>query len=367
MSSGRKKVLFLASSLADGGAQRVFSILLRHLDRNRFEPHLGVLRAEGAYLTDLPSDVGVHDMRVSRIRYSLPAIVKLIRKLRPDAVMSTMLATNLALIASKPFLPRGTRVLIREAASPSEILLQETTHPRFWRWVYRHVYRHADRVICLSEAMVDDMVRQFNLPREKIVRIYNPVEEEKVRELGESGGNPYSGPGPHLVSAGRLSREKGFDLLISALSAVLKQFPNAELVILGEGRLKKDLVEQAAQLGLTERVRLPGFEQNPWRYFRHADLFVLASRHEGMPNALLEALAVGTPVVAADCPGGIREIQSCAPPMVLVRPEDPQALAEAIISMCGRTRTDGEIQQQARPDLSKFNLQQVVSEYSALF
>ncbi|HEY6968214.1 MAG TPA: glycosyltransferase [Candidatus Angelobacter sp.] len=366
MIAAREKILLLASALQEGGAQRVYSILLRHLDRNAFEPHVALLRAQGTYVEDLPKDVTVHDLCASRIRYSVPRIVKLIRKLRPKAVMSTMLATNLALILTKPFLPRGTRLLIREAGTPSRLLSDHVDHPLFWRSVYRNLYKHADRVICLSDAMASEMVELFKLPPEKVVRIYNPLDEKRVRELGEQGDNPYSGPGPHLVSAGRLSHEKGFDVLVAALPRVLERLPKAELVILGEGHLKKDLIEQATRLGLNVKVRFPGFQSNPWRYFRHADLFVLASRHEGMPNAVLEALALGTAVVATDCPGGIREIQGCAPGMILAPPEDPEALAEAIISTC----TDGKSSQkpqQCRPDLSKFNLQQVVREYSELF
>jgi len=363
----RKKILFLAAALDEGGAQRVYSILLRHLDRNSFEPHLGLLQAQGAYLADLPKDVTVHNLNSSRIRYSLPRIVKLIRKLGPHAVMSTMLPANLALILSKPFLPRGTRLLIREAAMPGRLLSDHMAHPRFWKSVYRHLYKRVDRIICLSNAMASEMVELFKVPSEKVVRIYNPLDEKRVRELGEQGGNPYSGPGPHLVSAGRLSREKGFDVLLAALPYVMERFPQAELVVLGEGHLRKDLTEQAARLHVADNVRFLGFQPNPWPYFRHADLFVLASRHEGMPNALLEALALGTPVLATDCPGGIREIQSCAPEMIiLVPPEDSRALAEAIISAC-MGRGTGEKQQRWQPDLSNFNLEHIVREYSELF
>lgn len=361
MNPERKKVLFLASALDQGGAQRVYSILLRHLDRNSFEPHLAVLQARGTYLADLPKDVPIHNLNASRIRYSVPRIAKLIRKLRPHAVMSTMLATNLALILSKPFLPRGTRLLIREAGTPTLLLSHHVDYPRLWKSVYRHLYKRVDRVICLSDIMANEMVEQFNLPREKVVRIYNPLDAQRVRELGEQGGNPYTGPGPHLVSAGRLSWEKGFDVLVAALPRVVERFPEAELVIIGEGELRNELMEQAARLHVASHVRFPGFQANPWPYFRYANLFVLASRHEGMPNALLEALALGTPVVATDCPGGIREIQSCAPQMVLIPPGNPDALAEAIISACTRTEP------QPQSDLSKFNVQQIVREYSELF
>src|SRR5262249_8123276 len=152
------------------------------------------------------------------------------------------------------------------------------------------------------------------------------------RRMSESDGNPFDGPGPHLIAAGRLSREKGFDILLDAMPAVLSKLPNARLTILGEGLLREALITHAKNLGLTSTVSFPGFKTNPWRFFRHADLFILASRYEGFPNVLLEALAIGTPIIATNCPGALQEIQSSHNQISLVASEDAAALAEAIIS-----------------------------------
>lgn len=367
MAPERKKVLFLAPSLTHGGAERVFSILLRHLDRSCFEPHLGVLQAEGTYLGDLSQDTVIHDLKAPRIRYALPPILRLVRKLRPHTVMATLRPLNLLLILSKPFLPGGTRVLVRETAMPSPTLEYETAHPRVWEWLYRHLYKRADCVIGLSDAMVADLMQNFNVPPEKIVRIYNPVDSQRVWELAAIGPTPYVSPGPHLVAAGRLSREKGFDVLLAAMPAVVRHFPTAELLVLGEGPLKAELTDQMRRLSLTQNVHFPGFESNPWRYFRHADLFILPSRYEGLPNVLLEALALGTPVVATDCPGGVREIQACDPEMVLVPPENPNALAQAVILACGKSRSIPEGHKKALPNVNQFDLQEAVRQYSRLF
>lgn len=366
MNSSRKKVLFLAPSMMGGGAERVISTLLQHLDRNRFELHLAMLHTGGVFVRDIPEDVLLHDLQVARVRYVLPAIVRLAWKLKPQTIMSTLRHLNVALILSKPFLPRNTRLLVREAALASPTLKYETKHPEFWTWFYRHLYKYADRIVGLSDAMVNDLVQNFKVPAEKTVRIYNPIDTKRVRRSAQAGTNPYSGLGPHLVAAGRFSREKGFDLLLAAMPAVIQEFPGVELVILGEGPLKSELMEQAQQLGLQSSVSFPGFDLNPWRYFRHADLFVLSSRYEGLPNVLLEVLAVGTPVVATDCPGGVREIQTCDPEMVLVAPEDPAALAAAIILSCEKTRNANHARARSLPDLSNFDLQQIVTEYSRL-
>jgi glycosyltransferase involved in cell wall biosynthesis len=363
MNSHRKKVLFLIPSLAGGGAERVFTTLLAHLDRTRFELHLGVLEGEGTYMKDVPPDVGVHRLNISRVRYAIPGIVRLVWKVRPYAVLSTLGHLNLALLLGRPFMPRGTRLLVREAAVTTAFLKVETRHPRLWTWLYRGLYRRADAVICLSDSMAEDLAQNFRVPREVLVRIYNPVEIERVRRLADHGGNPYIGPGPHFVAAGRLTRQKGFDVLLHALPLVLERFPEARLTVLGDGPLKEELRNLARRLGILEKVDFLGFQENPWRYLKHADLVLLPSRYEGTSNILLEALAIGTPVIASDCPGGTREIQGYNPEMILVPPENPSALTQAIVTAFNTSRRPQEIQQ-VQEGLRPFDLQQVVSAYS---
>ncbi len=369
MTVGRKKVLFLIPNLKGGGAERFFCILLRHLDRGSFELHLALLQAKGEYLQDLPADVAVHDLKCSRGRYALPAIIRLAWKLRPDVVFSTLPQTNVALIVSKPFLPRGVRILLAEAALASAALQDqaEVAHPRIWKWLYRHLYKRADKVVCLSESMIDDLAVNFNVPREKLTRIYYPMDFDRVRELAEAGDNPYAGPGPHLATAGRLCPQKGFDLLLAAMPAVRAQYPQASLTILGQGVLLSELNHQASRLGLGDAVRFVGFQLNPWPYFKYADVFVLSSRYEGLPNVLLEAMALGTPIVATDCPGAMREVQAIHSELVMVPAEDPARLAAGIVA---RLKADGPRGTSARelpPALDAFSLQQIVDDYRALF
>ena len=186
----RKRILFLLPYLAGGGAERVFSTLLRHCDRTRFEPHLAVLQSGGKYAQDIPSDITVHDLDVARARYSIPSIVRLVWTLRPQTVLSTLWHLNFALILSRPLLPRGTRLLVRETTTASAYLLEDAPHPEFWNWLYCHLYKRADRIVCASDAMMSDLVQRFNLPREKLVRIYNPIDAARIRELAQEGGNP---------------------------------------------------------------------------------------------------------------------------------------------------------------------------------
>lgn len=364
MSLQRDRVLFVLPSLGGGGSERVFSILLRHLDRDRFEPHLALLNSHGSYITDLPPDVVVHELKTSRVRYALPGLVNVARKVRPRTVLSTLAPMNLALTMVQPFMPNGTRLLIREAAMASWVLPNLTGHPRIWKALYKLFYPRADKIICLSDAMVEDLAVNFKLPRSKLVRIYNPVDIRNVRNLASALPGPYSGPGPHLVAAGRFSPEKGFDLLLSAMSILHERVPEADLTILGAGPLAGELIAQAERLGLSQTVRFAGFQQNPWPYFKHATTLVLPSRYEGLPNVVLEALALETPVVAFDCPGALRELKAWCNNLVMVPPQSPQALADAITSVCNESAAMHMGSNSALA--GKFGVEQIVSEYSNL-
>jgi glycosyltransferase involved in cell wall biosynthesis len=368
MIPSRKKVLFLVPSFAAGvgGAERVITILLRHLDHSRFECHLALVGEGRAFLEDIPREVTVHHLRISRMRYCAPAIVKLSRQLKPDTILSTVIFLNAMLMLAKPLLASRPKILLREASLPSAFLAQGARYPRILKWMYRRLYPRADQIICLCDAAIDDMVEHLGISRAKLVRIYNPVDVEMLLRLAENAESPYTGPGPHAIAMGRLQREKAYDMLLWAFSSVLKAFPQAQLTILGEGPLETQLKKQAVELGVDHAVAFPGFQKNPWPYVKHADLFVLASRFEGLPNALLEALALGVPVVATDCPGGVREIQKSAPEIVLVPAEDHVALAGAIVAALSKPKSERPSSRQVAESLSDFDLQEIVREYSQL-
>src|SRR5262249_29936560 len=193
---------------------------------------------------------------------------------------------------------------------------------------------------------------------------YNPLDIHNVRRLAEGAANPYSGLGPYLVAAGRLSPEKDFDLLLAAMPEVRERFLQAVLTILGEGPRARELSAQAERLGLRDAVCFAGFRQNPWPYFKHATLLVLPSRHEGLPNVVLEALALGTPVVASECPGAYEKssfpvlVSSCR------HQRTRKLLATAIASVCNGS--EARAKAESAMTLSKFSIAQIVSECSNL-
>ena len=364
MAAERRRVLLLVPSFAGGagGAERVFSILAKHLDSSRFEIHLALAQGRHAHLTDIPEHVVVHNLHISRMRYALPAIVKIARRVKPQVILSTVVYLNTMVVLAKPFFPSNVRVVLREAIMPSAFLAGEARQPRFWEWVYRRLYGKADKIVCLSESMSAEFADRFGVPREKLTCIYNPIDATAIRLAAGDLTSSYSGEGPHLVSVGRLQRQKGFDILLKAMPLLRRHVPNAMLTIVGEGPLEQELKAQAQSLGLGEAVHFSGFQPNPWTFIKHADVFVLPSRFEGMPNTVLEALALGTQAVATDCPGGVREIKAQFPELKLVAPEDPAALADAIVAQYRSGRKGAYID--GPPHFGKFGLDYVLRSYT---
>src|ERR1051326_1272191 len=284
--TSRKRILFFVPAFkgGSGGPERAIAVLLRSLDHDRYECHLALAQTGHAYLEEIPHCVAVHQLQVSRMRYALPGILRLVWRLRPQTILATVSYLNAMVIIGQSFFPRGIKLLLREATTPSAFIEKDTHYPRLWSWLYRRLYPRAERIICLSDSVLEDMALHFGIPREKLVRIYNPVEIKTLRQLASAQGNPYRESGPHLVTAGRLRHEKGVDLLLEAMSGVIKRFPGVRLAILGEGPLEAELKAQASALKVAHAIDFLGFQPNPWSYIKHADLFVLASRFEGLPN-----------------------------------------------------------------------------------
>lgn len=323
----RKRIYFVLPSLSGGGAEKVMLTLLRHMDRKKFDPTLVLVKKEGQYIDAIPSDIEVIDLNVSKARYALFKLFRQIHVSKPDIVFSTLGHLNLLVALLKPLLPSKTRFVSRESNTVS-MENREEKYPKLFDFLYRHVYNRFDLIIAQAHYMKEDLVTNFHIDPDKIKVIYNPVDkdaiEAKLRDIKDQ-----SSPKKHkkIIAVGRLSRQKGFDLLIEAMALLEEAFV---LEILGDGEERGNLERQIMELGLEKRVTLLPFQQNPYKFMRQSDLLVLSSRYEGLPNVLLEAGICGLPVVAMDTPGGTKELVIESKTGVMVEVYSAVALAEAI-------------------------------------
>ncbi|MDR3751436.1 MAG: glycosyltransferase [Terracidiphilus sp.] len=320
----------LIPHLGGGGAEQVTALLARGLSREKYELHLGLVTQADAGTFDLPPWVTIHALAAPRVRSGAFRLLKLVRRLKPDLILSGMAHLNFLVLLLHPFFPPVTRILVRQNSMVSSDLAFAGL-PVYTCLLYRMLYRHADRVICQSNAMAEDLARQLGIEDDLIAVLPNPVDLDEIRAAANDP-KQWAGPGPHLLAVGRLSPEKGFDLLLRAFATVRQNFPHADLVIAGAGLEETSLQAQCRELGLAAAVRFAGYVRRPYAFFPGATLFVLPSRHEGMPNALLEAAAGGLPLVALPASQGVVDLLRNQPGVWLAPEGTAPALATSLLA-----------------------------------
>ena len=328
--TNRPRVLLLIPHLGGGGAEQVFETLARRLSPEKYELHLGLVTKANAEMEPLPGWVAVHYLKAGRVRRGALRLLLLIWRLRPDLILSGMAHLNFLVLALRPFFPRRTRILVRQNGSVSSPLAS-IEFPLHTQFCYRFLYRRAHRIICQSVAMADEICSGFQIPPRKIIVLYNPIDIDAIRVISANANLSWSGSGPHLLAVGRLANEKGFDLLLEAFAVVRRQFPNATLAIAGIGPSDAALKSLRDFLRLRESVRFLGQIASPAEYFKGASLFVLSSRHEGMPNALLEAAAAGLPLVALPASGGLVDLLRGQPGVWIAPKISAESLASELL------------------------------------
>src|SRR6266567_2654534 len=356
----RFKILLLIPHLGGGGAERVMAHLARSLPCNRFEVNLGLVTRRDELPEKLPPCVHVHGINARRVLFGAVGLVRMIRQIRPDLILSTMFHLNFLVLLLRPLFPRTTRVLVRQ----NGMLSAGTSHSpsRLALLLYRSTYPLADGIICQTRAMAGEMARLLaSTARIHVLR--NPVDVQSIRRTVARPSRHWVGGGPHLLAAGRLSPEKGFDLLLDAFAAVRMLFPNADLAILGDGIQQKALKSRCATLGLGSSVRFAGNVAEPALWFAGASLLVIPSRHEALPNVLLEAAAAGLPIVATPCSAGMTELLHGQSGAWLTRDISSPALERSLKAALATLRTGERFR---HPWLDSFELHDAVGQYEKL-
>jgi glycosyltransferase involved in cell wall biosynthesis len=332
---GTRRLAFFLPTLEGGGAERVMVHLVAGFAERGFPVDLILASAEGPNLAFVPSCVRVIDMKRSRVlRVTLPLRAYL-RSERPAAMLSALNNANVVAMAAAHMGGARPRIVISiHNTIGKEMEVQTKPRERVMRWLLGRLHHWADGIVAVSEGVADDLARRTPIPRSRIDVIYNPVITPALQEAA-SAAPPHPWfedvTQPVVLGVGRLAVQKDFPALVDAF-AILRREHKARLVILGEGPERSTIEAVIRRHGLQDCVALPGFVDNPYACMARSAVLALSSRFEGLPTVLIEALAVGTPVVAIDCPSGPREILRDGKFGRLVPPGDTPSLASAIAS-----------------------------------
>ena len=332
MKTSKQRLALFLPGLYDGGAERSMLNLAEGIAARGHPVDLVLARAEGPYMEQIPATVRLVDLKAPRVLGSVPALMGYLQRERPAAVLSAMFANIIALWA-RCLSGVPHTLVINEQNTLSSLVknkkdLRWKSYPTLAAWFYPW----ADNIIAVSNEVADDLALAAHIPNKLIQVIYNPAVTCALQNKSdETFDHPWfkEGQPPVVLAVGRLTDQKAFDVLINAFSMVRKNRP-VRLLILGEGENRPALQSLIRQLGLEQDVNLMGFVQNPYPYMAHASLFVLPSRWEGLPTVLIEALYLGAPIVATDCPGGSRAILKDGQYGKLIPVDAPLKLAEAI-------------------------------------
>lgn len=335
----RKKILVFAQSNV-GGAERVSVTITKSLDERLYD--LTYCLVGMSKQNDFPLEQFLPEHRkVVKIRKTNPLVLMLkmlwlLFVIRPNVVFSSTLFINDKVLILSLLFP-WIRFIVR-----CENYLY-TFNEKQLR-VIKRTYHWADKIIAQTEEMKQELVEQMNIKADKIVVLHNPLDKTTIDSKVAQSISPFhSDDTVHFVASGRFSYQKGFDLLIQAFALVHSRIPKSELYIIGDntGRFEKyyeELKVLIAKYNVGKSVYCVGYTDNPYVYMKHADCFVLSSRWEGMPNVLLEAMYLGTPVAAYTCIPIIERIVENGVNGSLAEAENVEALAEAMLASCKMDR-----------------------------
>jgi glycosyltransferase involved in cell wall biosynthesis len=323
-----------------GGSQRDMVLLCNALAAKGVNPTILVLRDGGPLRGLLDPTIPVVVVPGRRMRYALPGLRRTIRALAPDIVVSSETGLNLCTLVAVRAMPRRARprLIWREVCSPSMARRRDPDRlNRIAYGLFRWLYRYADRIVTLTEGGRRDLVENFAVPADliSVMRTNAVIPPAVVERLanwdGEAGRER-----DLVVCVGSLSPEKDQRTLLQAMTLLPKNRA-WRLALVGDGPERAALEAFVAAHGLADRVSFTGFVVDPFAWMMRARVAVCASIYEGLGNAIIEALACGTPVVSTDCPYGPRETLQNGRYGALVPVGDAEAMAAAIEAALERT------------------------------
>jgi glycosyltransferase involved in cell wall biosynthesis len=313
-------------------------------DRHRVDPavkrkHLNVMSNSRGWLAKFSNTRN----RVLRVRAAINATA-------PEVVLSFCDRTNiLTLMAARGL---SLPVIVSERSDPAQQQLGTA-----WEWLRNRTYRSASSIVALTDASAQHLRSRFGVPVTVIPSAVDPPPLESNRSAARST--------KRIVAAGRLEYEKGFDRLLDVFAGLPETCSDWSLRILGEGSARADLERQVASLNLSDRVTMPGWVEPIWEELASATMFVLPSRYEGFPSALMEAMAMGVPSIAVDCESGPRAVIR-DPSWGMLVPNEVGALSAGIRRLIEEPEYREQLGQAGKQVVEQFGWDAMIERYESL-
>jgi glycosyltransferase involved in cell wall biosynthesis len=358
------RIALLVPTLEIGGVERVFANLACGLVHCGAEVDLVVGRAGGEMKTVLEKEVQLFDLQSDRMIQSVGRLASYLRARRPEAIVAGMTHCTAAAVLARGIARCKARIIATEHNTMSRIVAN--TSGLKYRWMplwSRWTLNSADAIVAVSSGVADDASTQTGIPRRRFRVIYNPVIGDTLRSAAAAAlDHPWFRPDepPVILSVGRLDKQKDYPMLVRAFHLVRRRC-SARLMILGDGPDRSRIEEAINDLQLTSDISLPGFDPNPYRFMSRSAVFALSSQWEGFGVALVEALALGVPVIATDCPHGPAEILCNGKLGALVPVGDHEAMSQALLAAL-----DNPVREDCSTHLQQFSVETVALNYLSL-
>jgi glycosyltransferase involved in cell wall biosynthesis len=314
----KKKLFFAIPNLNGGGAERVFINIVNNMDHQKYEISIVVGELVGPYVKYIDCNIKVYELgKVGAIDSIIP-LLKLLRDQKPDVIFSTLgfvVSSNLAVLLSLRKIKTISRFGNTLKPFLDDIKSKGNIYFFLQKKIHYLVILLSDLIIVQSDYMKRDAIDLFNLNgtlASKMIKINNLVDVDLVNSKSKEDHIYFRKKiflnAIHFISVGRIEYQKGYDILIKAFFNLRSKLQNATLTIVGEGSERSKIEALIKELNLDDSVFLSGYSDNPYVYIKKSDIYVSSSRYEGFSNTILESLILGVPVVATNCPSGVREI-----------------------------------------------------------
>lgn len=291
------KLLIITPSLECGGAEQYVANICNAIDKNKFDVTLLVINNSNPFYT-IENDIKIVDLKKKKSSIAILKILQFIKQNNFDIAYTTANHLNLLLVIFKNFIPKSTALIAWETSIVS-INHKYSSFPKIYNFLLKRFYKKLPLVICQSNFMQQDLMDNYGFVANQLQVIYTGINKPLI-EIDTTVQDL-----PLFLTVARLSPEKRIDKILSALALLLFDF---KYTIIGDGTERKKLEQHVAQYKLSDKVVFMGQLPNPYQHVQSANLFLMFSQYEGLPTTLLEATALGIPVIAYNSPGGIAEI-----------------------------------------------------------